>query len=434
MGSLCSESPKAIFFEKVKGYQGWNVCAGLIKTREQQALLLGTTPDKVASVLADKVKYPSEVKMVSKGPVKEKIFLGEEADLAKLPVITHSKTCGGPYIGSGTVISKDPETGVRNLACLRMQVKSKHHTGIQMAPTHTMINYQKYEKENKPMPVAIAIGMHPAYEVATNYSTEYPFDEFGFVEAITGEPVELVKCETIDMEAPANAEIVIEGEIPPKVREEEGPFAEYTGYSREVLGKNMLPIIKVKAITMKDDALYRHIQSVRFTDHQALCSLPMEAHIYNRAKDVGGYVDVRDVYVPPWGGHFVVIIQMVPRFDTEPRSVMLAAMSSSYHYPKIIITVDEDVNINDPREIIWSIGTRVDPGKDVIIIPAAGTSENLDIAQPIMAEIAGSHFRLRNNIGIDATRPSTLRAQERALFERAVPMGEGKFFLNNFLV
>ena len=94
---------------------------------------------------------------------------------------------------------------------------------------------------------------------------------------------------------------------------------------------------------------------------------------------------------------------------------------------------DEDVNIYDPKEIIWSLSTRVDPGKDVILIPAAGSSDTLDISQPVMGEFAGGYFRLRNNIGIDATKPPVIRPMDRALFERAVPMGEGEFPLKDFI-
>lgn len=435
MGTLCSEAKKAILFESVKGYPNWKVCDGLVKLREQQALLFETTPDKVVQELAKRLaKGPEECKMVSSGPVKEKILIGDEADLSKLPVITHTKTCGGPYIGAGTCITKDPETGIRNLACLRMQVFGKDSTGVQMAPRHTWMNYQKYEKESKPMPMAVAIGMHPAYEVATNYTTSYGVDEFGFVESMLGEPAELVKCETIDMEVPASAEIVIEGEVLPKVRVDEGPFAEFTGYSRASAGKNVTPLFKVKAITMREDAIYRHIQTIRFTDHQALIAMPMEASLYNRIKDVGGLIDLKNVYVPSWGGAFVVIIQMVPRFDGEARSAILAALSSVYHHPKVVIVVDEDVDITDPREIIWSLGTRVDPAEDVIVIPASGIANSLDIVQPILAELpSGSVYRVGNKIGIDATKPSTLREKERAMFDRAVPMGEGKFSLKDFL-
>jgi|GEM_PF-4972416 len=88
----------------------------------------------------------------------------------------------------------------------------------------------------------------------------------------------------------------------------------------------MLPMFKVKAITMRNDAIHRHIQTSRYTDHQALCALPIEAHIYNRTKGVGGFGDIKDVYVPPWSGLFVTIIQMVPRHDAGVRGVMLAAM------------------------------------------------------------------------------------------------------------
>ncbi len=435
VGTLCSESHKALLFENVKGYPGWKICADIIQSREQHALMLGTPKNKVVPELGRRLEEgPTEPRMVSSGPVQDKVLTGDKVDLTKLPVVTHSTTCGGPYIGSGTCITKDPDTGVRNSACLRLEVLSKNHTGCQMSPMHSLMNYMKYEKMDEPMPMAVAIGMDPAYEVVTSLSTEYPCDELGFVEPINGEPTELVKCKTIDMEVPAHAEIVLEGEIPPKVRVEEGPFAEYTGYSREVLGKNMLPMFKVKAITMRNDAIYRHIQTIRYTDHQALCALPIEAHMYNRVKSVGGYADIRDVYVPPWGGMFTAIIQMVPRYDTEPRAVMLGAMSTSYHYPKVIIAVDEDVNIYDARDVIWSIGTRVDPAKDVIVIPGAGLSENLDIEQPVLSDApAGAHYRVNNKIGIDATKPSTLRKEQRDMFTRAVPMGEGKFFLKDFL-
>jgi|GEM_PF-6219601 len=156
----------------MKGHAGWKICAGIIQSREQHVLMLDVPKDKVVPSLGKRLEAgPKKCRMVFNGPVKDRVMIGDKVDLTKLPVVTHSTTCDGPYIGSGTCITKDPDSGVRNLACLR-----------------------------------------------TSLSTEYPMDKLGFIEPITGEPVELVKCETIDIEVPTNAEIVLEGEISPKVR------------------------------------------------------------------------------------------------------------------------------------------------------------------------------------------------------------------------
>src|SRR5439155_1752805 len=112
-----------------------------------------------------------------------------------------------------------------------------------------------------------------------------------------------------------------------------------------------------------------HMREQDFTDHQRLVSVPMKASIYRRLSEIHGRTEIHDVYIPSWVTMFTVFVQMTPRWDGQARDVLLGVLSSPYLHPKIAIAVDEDVNIYDPRELFWAISTRVNPERDVIMIP-----------------------------------------------------------------
>ena len=158
------------------------------------------------------------------------------------------------------------------------------------------------------------------------------------------------------MEVPAESEIVIEGTVLPGVREEEGPFGEFTCF---ISGEGRNPVWDVSAITMRHDPIFRHIQATEFTEHQVLCGLPMEAVIYSRIKDVNGGIELYDVHVPPWASQWVTIVQMTAHYEGQVKDVLMNALSSPYLHPKIAIAVDSDVNIYDPADMMWAISTRV---------------------------------------------------------------------------
>jgi 2,5-furandicarboxylate decarboxylase 1 len=285
-------------------------------------------------------------------------------------VIVHSEEDGGPYIGSAMCVTKDPDTGIQNVAMLRMQIQDRNRTGTAFAPRHSWMHYQKYEARNEPMPMAAVIGHHPILDLATNSSVPYGVDEFQVAGSLLQEPLEMVRCETVDLMVPAHAEIVIEGMIPPGIREDEGPFGEFQCYYLTRTRK--CPIFDVKAITMRRDALYRHIQATPSTvEHQALVAVPMEAHLWQRIKDVDGYIDLKDVHVPPWGACFVVLVKFTPRLEEQAKSVLMAALSISYAHPKIAIALDDDIDLTDPRDVFWAVATRVDPARDLLQIPLA---------------------------------------------------------------
>jgi 2,5-furandicarboxylate decarboxylase 1 len=174
---------------------------------------------------------------------------------------------------SGMCITKDPETKVQNVAMHRMHIKSKHHTAFHLNSPHNAATYRKYQQMKKPMPMAVVIGHHPCYEMAAAYSGDHEgYSEHEMVGSLLDEPINLTTCETIDIEVPAEAEIVLEGEVPPDVLEDEGPFGEGMLYYAKT-GKR--PIFKLKAITMRHDAIFRHLNATPFTDHQSLVELSL---------------------------------------------------------------------------------------------------------------------------------------------------------------
>lgn len=424
VGALCDQSEWPIVFHALKGFPGWQLADRLVSRREVQARIFGCAPDRVVPTFADAIQRigTGTLKTVASAPVQEVVRKGADADLTTLPHCMHSEGDAGRYIGSGICMTRDPESRVRNLAFLRHQVKGPRKTGFLVLPRHTWRHQQKYEGAGQAMPMAIVIGVHPACEIAACYTGKVEQDELELAAVLLDEPLELVRCATIDMEVPAQAEIVIEGHVLPGVREDEGPFGEVTNYTA---GQGKNPVFEVTAITTRRDPIYRHIQATRFTDHQVLGALPVEAGMYNRLRETAGGVDIHEVACPAWCSRYTVIVQMTPRFDGEARAALLAALSSPYLYPKIAIAVDADVDIHDARDVMWAMATRVNPEVDVHVIPGM-RAHGLDLASPeLLPPGSPAWQRVGGKMLIDATKPATWRKDERELFRRAVPKGRG---------
>jgi 3-polyprenyl-4-hydroxybenzoate decarboxylase len=278
MGALFGETEHPLLFERVRGYPGWEVCGELATSRAAQALALQVERSQVVPELARRMqKGTVPPRIVNSGPVKERIITGRDLDLRKLPVWFIPKRWWPHRLGY--VRDQGSDTGIQTCHAPDADPGSKP-TGTAFAPRHSWMHYQKYEARNEPMPMAAVIGHHPLLDIATNSSVPYGVDEFHVAGSLLGEPLEMVRCETIDLMVPAHAEIVIEGVIPPGIREDEGPFGEFQCYYLTRTRK--CPVFEVKAITMRRDALYRHIQATPSTvEHQALVSLPMEAHLWH---------------------------------------------------------------------------------------------------------------------------------------------------------
>src|SRR4249919_3489819 len=416
LGSLLYQSrEKALLFENLP--HGWRSLGQAPANVRHAALAFGTTPDKVVPLVAERMGKCIPPVRVHDGPVKEMKFKRDEFDLTHFPVHVAGQRDGGPVIGSGLLVSKDPETGQRNVSFHRLQIKGPNKSGILLYPRHTWKNYLKYQAKDEPMPVAIFIGHHPLYYAAAATTAAYGLDEFEIAGGYLGEPVRLTKCETVDLEVPADAEIVLEGHIPPHYREDEGPFSEFQDYYVTGSGKN--PVVEYQFMTRRHDAIFKNLQNGSEMEGCVFHKIPMSATIFRRLKDVGGGPNLHNVMMLP--GVFGVVIQMTQRFYGEAKNLLMAALSSEYQHPKIAIAVDADVDIFNHSELVWALATRVNPSEDVVIVP--GTHNHaMDASLPELgAPGTGLWQRHGSKMLIDATIPPPVDAEARAAFERIRP-------------
>lgn len=423
-GVLCSEARTTLLLDNLKGFPGWRLVDILVATRELQAAALNTTPDNVAAFLSRRIfsAAPKKARIVDHGACKDVVLTGPKADIRKLPIPIHSYGDAGRYLGSGLTVTKDPDTGIKNVAVIRTMLHDDdpRRAGFFMVARHNWAHYMKYSERDEPMPMAYVIGMHPAYDIAANFSGPHEdFDEFELGASLIDDDLAMVPCETIDLEVPAAAEVVIEGIVHPHVREHEGPFGEFTGYKGGVDGP--APVFEVTAITHRHDPIFRHMQATVVTDHQPLVALPMEATLYRRCQEVhGGTSPIHDVHVPAYGGLFTSIFKVTPQWDGTARDIGLSALTGPNIHTKIAIVVDDDVDIHNMNDVLWAISTRVDPAKDVIVIPRERIHP-LDLTGSFVGD--ETVMRVGGKMVIDATKPAAWRKEEREEFRRVQPMG-----------
>ena len=387
-----SDGP-ALLFEHVRGYD-MPVVGGLCLNRKKALLALGVDDNKAAvEKFLHGLHHPIPTQLVDYGPCKEVIKLGDDVDLHQLPIPTYSERDSGPYITMGVQISKDPETRTKNAAIYRMELKGKTRLGIMShAFQHLATQFAKAEAKGEALEVAVAIGLDPVTLYASQAKVAYGVDELSIAGGINGSPVEVVKCETVDLEVPSTAEIIIEGRVLPNVREKEGPFGEFTGYYGQ---QEMNPIVEITAITHRKDAIYQAgLTGIPTTENHVLKIFGYECHMYETLKKM--FPEVQTVCYPTSGGvQYVLIVSLQQRYKGEARHLILAALGDASR-PKYVVVVDDDIDIYDPEQVNWAIATRCQPAEDVIIIPNVAGGP-LDPSAPEKEVISV--------MGIDATRP-----------------------------
>lgn len=397
----------ALLFENVKGFSGWRVLGGLFATRKLIALGLGVPQDQLLErylTLEDKRIPPATV---STGPVKEIRWTGAEVDLHKLPIVTHAGKDVGAYVTIGVQVGKDPDSGARNLSIHRMLLLGKDRLSLWAPPDHHLGRMiVKAEEKKRGLEVATAIGVEPAIVIGSQAKVPYGVDEYHVAGGLRGAPVQLVRCETIDVEVPAFAEIVIEGVTVPGERVADGPYGEYPGCYSEA---KQAPVLKVTAITMRKNPIYQTaLTGMPVTENHTLIEYANAAVIYREAMKI--VPEVRDVYVTP-GGTFRhhVVVSIKKRHDDEARNLILALLALGIGLKQVTV-VDDDIDIRDPTEVEWALSTRMQPDRDLIVIPRLACS-TLDPSVPKPRSTAGW--------GIDATVP----VADRAKYEKVLIPG-----------
>jgi len=350
-----------LIFENVKGTK-FPIVVNVYASRRRVASSIGVEREKLTDKYIHAIDNPIAPKVVSSGPVQDIVLKDEEVDLQLFPQMVYH-IGEAPYITAGIVVAKDPETGIRNASYNRLMMKGRDKLGILMTPgRHLREIFDKAEEKGEPLEVAICIGNHPAWAIGSLFVGPFGVDEYGIIGGLIGEPLEVVKCKTVDVEVPAYSEIVLEGEILPHVREDEGPFGEFTGYS---VGKGKHEVVKVKAITHRKEAMYQIICGGKSREHLVMASIPMEANLYKSVKAV--VPSLKAVHIPT---PFTVFISIKKRFEGQAKNAIMAAFAAEM-YMKHVVVVDEDIDVYDEREVLWAIATRVQADRDVFIIPRA---------------------------------------------------------------
>lgn len=329
----------------------------------------------------------------------------EAGDLhALLPIPTHSEHDNGPYITAGLVIARNPATGVQNVSINRIQVHGRDRMAILMLPRHLLAFYQAAEANDQALDVAVVIGADPLTLLASQAITPIDFDELEIAGALHGKPLAVVKCLTSEVRVPANAEIVIEGKLLPKVREPEGPFGEFPKYYS---ARENREVIVVEAVTHRTNPIYHTIVPAEM-EHLLLGSIPREATMLAHLQR--SFPGVLDVHLSVGGvGRYHLYVKFRKQREGEPRNVILGAFGAHYDIKQVTV-VDDDVDVHDPQQVEWAVATRFQADRDLIVIAGAQGSV-LDPSTTVGQahgddEVAPPHLQgISAKMGLDATKP-----------------------------
>ena len=363
----CELRAPALLFEHVKDYPDRPILANPLATMGRLALAMGM--DEGAGVLdiieeyIRRMQRPIKPVEVQGGPCKEEVHLGEEADVLEFPAPLIHQGDGGRYLGTWHLIAvKDPDSGWVNWGMYRMMVLDRHRLGGIFVPTQhgPFLYFQKYEPRGVPMPFAVAIGTDPLCALVACNPFEYGVNEVDVAGGFRGAPVELVRCETVDLYVPAASEIVIEGEVLPGEREPEGPFGEYTGYMAG--GRAPRPVYRVKAIThRRRPILTMSNMGMPLDDSDVMNSVGFSAAITLELRRKGFPLRAPALVVPECSLHLVAVSTAVP-YAGIARQIAQAIWSDKCgQYVPYVIVCDGDVDISSRDAILHALATRCHP-------------------------------------------------------------------------
>ncbi len=421
-----AERAPALLFENIKGYENtWcrKLFAGGLIKNSYMSLMLGLGKDaprgEIRKLLRKRFMEPVEPVRVTTGPVKENILRGDDIDLYQLPVPKWHPLDGGRYINTWLgVVTRDPDTGNYNVGQYRGMIIDRDKISVFLVPAQGWgAHFSKYRNMGKPMPVALVYGWDPAFGFTAGLPLS-TMDEYRAMGSIMQEPVPLLKCETSDLEVPASAEIVIEGTISPDpdTYEMEGPFGEANGYYSR---PEKRPVIKVDCITYRNEPIYRaSLAGVgAVTEDMVIFFSGMPAIMMNTL-ELQGIPGVLDVVPMP-----IVVVKIQKTYQGQPRQIAASLWGSkiSVNMAKIIMVVEEDVDINNPRALFGAFLSRVDPEKDLIVYPINMGSSG----DPALELEDGADMRYGSGIGskllIDATLDWTTHSPRREWDGRRLP-------------
>jgi len=397
-----------LFFDHIKNHTV-PLAANLFASREVMALSIDARPETFTEQLGQKLDALLPARHVETGPVQEIIWEGSEADLTRLPIPRHFIQDAGPYITAGMIAARDPDTGVGNLAYVRLQVQSPQRMGASLhSRQHTWDYLRRAELRGQDLPVAVVIGAHPSVMLAAAAKLGIDQDEYDLAGALVGQALPTCRCKTVDVSVPANAEMVIEGRLLANVHETEGPFGEYTGY---VTGRSTHNVLEVSAITMRRDAIFVDIVPGNSSEHLGLGRVCKEAWLHKRMREALPFF--MDFHYPSSGTHFHCFIRIDKTAEGQAQQAAQLLVGLD-HYVKLVIVVDKDINPADEDAVMWAMATRMQADRDINILTHT-ICNRLD---------PSSDDGLGAKLLIDATCPRNFNAEPVRLPEDAVDFAE----------
>lgn len=398
----------ALLFEKLKGFDVVRCCSMLFSDPYRMSRILGFPGTEVF----DKASYfpaldnPIKPRVVNSGPCHENI-LSSSIDVERLIPPTHGSLGVEHRYYQPVVITKHPQTGAYNVSVYRSVVQGPNRVTTNWRwDQHGGLILGAARQTKVPIPVALCLGAPPAVYVAATTKLPYGYDELNFAGGLQGQPVEMVKCRTIDLTVPATCEIVIEGELRyPYERGSDGPWPEYAGY----LGMNIQPpIMDITAITHRDGAINQVFVPGASRLYVALAT---EAVFFRHLRSLAGEFVVDARITPLTVCHHAIVQVTKNEAHHEGLQINVALSALGFMNTIDLVTlVDQDIDIYDLAQVDWAIATRCNPAKQVHILPKARTHQNNPIAG--VREMQGEPIAKAKMI-IDATIPWNYKVTEK---------------------
>jgi 2,5-furandicarboxylate decarboxylase 1 len=408
-----------VVFENAGG-QSMPVVTNVAGNRKLLAACLGVPVEELPSAFRQRCQTYLPCEVVEHAAWDEIVLEGDDVDLTKLPIPLQFTVDGAPYITAGQISARDPVSGVDTTGFHRLMLKGKNRLGVSLHSRRRMYEFhRRAEERGQSLPAAITLGTHPLHYMGSMvYAYPPNVRKFEIIGGLFGESYRLARCGVQDLEAPAGAEIIIEGEILAGVHEPEGPFGEFTGYASYRSTQNVFVAHRIR---MRRDAMFHSVTSGMSRDHILISCITREGEILNTIRR--NLPNVRAVHVPHTTcGAFLAIISMKKTAEGEPQMAMMATFGTEL-YTKYVIVVDEDVDIFNMNDVMWAVATRVRAEKDIIFIPGAKGA--------ILDPSSDPETFTLTKMGIDATKPSgrdfaerlvisdEQRARARAILESA---------------
>jgi UbiD family decarboxylase len=427
----------ALLFESIAGYRTGRctrLFTGGLGSRSRLALALGLPRDasnqELVQYVMRKNRETVPPRIVDTGPVKEIVLRGAEIDQAKFPVPRWHYLEGGRYIHTFSgIVTRDPDARAMNVGIYRGMIGRRDTTPFLLIKggQHWGQHFLKWTARGEPMPVACVIGWDPIMPFLAGSPIPAGICEWDVMSAYRGEPAELVRCETVDLEVPATAEIVIEGTISddPGTYELEGPFGEFTGYVSDV--PTLRPTMRITCITHRHDPIFRGCLEGTlpgsYSENSVMSSVQRAAIAWN-ILNAAGIPGVRDVFVPPITNGVNICVQIRKHYQGQPKQIAAALWGNSaaqYRY-KHVTVVEDDIDASSYEQVDWAFAHRVNAGEEGIVVFPGIFGSPLDPSTPLADRDVGRlGTGLWNRVLIDATRSWRFERQPEWGGERFPP-------------